>query len=199
VDSSSNVGEPIVLLKLPAAQEMARQSLKQLIALTQMHDHIPWRPGMNPNKRTVELAQTFRVTFTLAQYELEDCRQEIGDSQKAMLIWLILNKVILDLRYAYWANAMMIYYKTLDVNPSRVVSSLEIRTSFVAKIQEALTNMLQPKIYRMPKNPAFLRVCDRLIPEISIETERSAQRFAEISNVADPIINWLEHYGLDIY
>ena len=199
MDSSSSVGESFALLKLADAQEMARQSLEQLIALTQMLDHIPWRPGMNPNKKTVELAQSFSLTFALAHYELEDCRQEIGDSQKAMLIWVILNKVILDLRYSYWANAMMIYYKTLEVNPSRVISSLDIRSSFVAKVQEALTNMLQPKIYRMPKNPTFLRVCDRLIPEISIETERSAQRFSEISDVADPIITWLEHYGLDIF
>jgi hypothetical protein len=199
MDSSRNVAESFPLRKLTDAQEMARQSLEQLIVLTQMHDHIRWRRGLNPNKKTVELAQRFSVTFALAQYEVEDCRQEIGDSQKAMLIWVILNKVILDLRYAYWANAMMIYYKTLEVNPSRVISSLGIRTRFIAKIQDALTNMLQAKIYRMPKNPAFLRVCDRLIPEISIETERSAQRFAEISDVADPIINWLENYGLDIY
>jgi hypothetical protein len=199
MDNSRNVAGSFPLLKLADAQEMARQSLDQLIALTQMHDHIPWRPGMNPNKKTVELAQSFSVTFALAQYEVEDGRQEIGDSPKAMLIWVILNKVILDLRYAYWANAMMIFYKTQELNPSRVISSLEIRTRFIAKIQDALTIMLQPKIYRMSKNPAFLRVCDRLIPEISIETERSAQRFAEISDVADPIINWLENYGLDIY
>jgi hypothetical protein len=199
MDSSGNVAESFALLKLADAQEMARQSLEQLIALTQMHDHIPWRPGINPSKKSVELAQTFSLTFALSQYELEDCRQELGDSQKAMLIWVILNKVILDLQYARWANAMVIYYKTLEVNPSRVISSLDIRSSFVAKVQDALTNMLQPKIYRVPKNPAFLRVCDGLIHEISIETERSAQRFAEISDVADPIIKWLECYGLDIY
>jgi hypothetical protein len=199
MDSSGNVAESFALLKLADAQEMARQSLEQFLLVTQRHDHIRWKPGMNPNKKTVELAKSFSVTFTLARYELEDCRQEIGDSQKAMLIWVILNKVILDLRYSYWANAMAIFYKTQELNPSRAESSLEIRTRFIAKIQDALTNMLQPKIYRMPKNPAFLRVCDLLIPEISIETERSAQRFAEISDVADPIGNWLENYGLDIY
>jgi hypothetical protein len=199
MDSSSDASEPFLLLKLAAAQEMGRQVLEKLIALTQTHDRIPWKAGIGPSEKTVELAQSFSLAFTLFQYEVQDCKDEIADCPRAMLIWEILNKVILDVRYVYWANAMIIYYKTQEINPSRAESSLDIRTRFIAKVQDALAIMLQPKIYRMAESPAFLQVCEKLIPEISMETKRSAERFAEIADVADPIINWLERYGLDIY
>lgn len=195
MSDSINNPESFVLLKLDDAQEVASQALDKLLLMTEIHDQIPWKLGVSPNRSSAEIAQSFSTTLAIFHFELEDCKEEIGDSLRGLLIWNFLSTAFLGMKCAYLTHVIGIYYQTQEVNASSVTDYLEMRNRHVVQVQKVLSEMLQPAIYRMYTDPEFFDKGNLIVKQMETGIDRADQLLEQLSDIVEPIIHSLEHHG----